>query len=59
MYLKPNQPRIILLTTGFDLGARFDAANDVYHASLAIFRPKITNTSTSATSVTGEMANHC
>ena len=41
--------------TGFDLGARFDAANDVYHSvTYGISTSKITNTSTSATSVTGE-----
>ena len=41
--------------TGFDLGARFDAANDVYHrVTYGISTSKITNTSTSATSVTGE-----
>ena len=41
--------------TGFDLGARFDAANDVYHrVAYGISTSKITNTSTSATSVTGE-----
>ena len=41
--------------TGFDLGARFDAANDVYHrVAYGIATSKITNTSTSATSVTGE-----
>ena len=41
--------------TGFDLGARFNAANDVYHrVTYGISTSKITNTSTSATSVTGE-----
>ena len=41
--------------TGVDLGARFDAANDVYHSvTYGISTSKITNTSTSATSVTGE-----
>ena len=41
--------------TGFDLGAQFDAANDVYHrVTYGISTSKITNTSTSATSVTGE-----
>ena len=41
--------------TGFDLGARFDAANDVYHrVTYGIATSKITNTSTSATSITGE-----
>ena len=34
--------------TGFDLGARFDAANDVYHrVTYGISTSKITNTSTS------------
>ena len=42
--------------TGFDLGARFNAANDVYHrVTYGISTSKITNTSTSATSVTGEI----
>ena len=41
--------------TGFDLGARFNAANDVYHrVTYGISTSKITNTATSATSVTGE-----
>ena len=41
--------------TGIDLGARFNAANDVYHRVVyGISTSKITNTSTSATSVTGE-----
>jgi len=41
--------------TGVDLGARFNAANDVYHSvTYGISTSKITNTSTSATSVTGE-----
>ena len=41
--------------TGFELGARFNAANDVYHSvTYGISTSKITNTSTSATSVTGE-----
>ena len=41
--------------TGFELGARFNAANDVYHrVTYGISTSKITNTSTSATSVTGE-----
>ncbi len=41
--------------TGFDLGTWFDAANDVYHrVTYGISTSKITNTSTSATSVTGE-----
>ena len=41
--------------TGFDLGARFEAADDVYHrVTYGISTSKITNTSTSATSVTGE-----
>ena len=42
--------------TGFDLGARFNAANDVYHrVTYGISTSKITNTATSATSVTGEI----
>ena len=46
--------------TGIDLGARFNAANDVYHRVVyGISTSKITNTSTSATSVTGENGNHC
>ena len=41
--------------TGVDLGARFNAANDVYHSvTYGISTSKITNTSTSATSFTGE-----
>ena len=41
--------------TGVDLGAQFNAANDVYHSvTYGISTSKITNTSTSATSVTGE-----
>ena len=41
--------------TGVDLGARFGAANDVYHrVTYGISSSKITNTSTVATSVTGE-----
>ncbi|MDA0332573.1 MAG: outer membrane protein assembly factor BamA [Proteobacteria bacterium] len=41
--------------TGVDLGARFNAANDVYHSvTYGISTSKITNTATSATSVTGE-----
>ncbi len=41
--------------TGFDLGARFNAANDVYHrVTYGISTSKITNTATTATSVTGE-----
>ena len=41
--------------TGFDLGARFNAANDVYHRiTYGISSSKISNTSTTATSVTGE-----
>ncbi len=41
--------------TGFELGARFNAANDVYHSvTYGISTSKITNTATSATSVTGE-----
>jgi outer membrane protein insertion porin family len=41
--------------TGFNLGARFNAANDVYHrVTYGISTSKITNTATSATSVTGE-----
>jgi outer membrane protein insertion porin family len=41
--------------TGIDLGARFNAANDVYHrVGYGISTSKITHSSTSATSVTGE-----
>ena len=40
---------------GVDLGVRFDAADDFYHRiNYGISSSKITNTSTSATSVTGE-----
>jgi len=41
--------------TGVDLGARFNAANDVYHRiTYGISSSKITDISTTATSVTGE-----
>ncbi|MDB2513595.1 outer membrane protein assembly factor BamA [Alphaproteobacteria bacterium] len=41
--------------TGVDLGVRFGAARDIYHrVSYELATSKITNTSTSATSLTGE-----
>ena len=41
--------------TGLNFGARFSAANDVYHrVTYGISTSKITNRSTSATSITGE-----
>jgi outer membrane protein insertion porin family len=41
--------------TGVDLGVRFSAARDIYHrVSYELATSKITNTSTSATSLTGE-----